>query len=137
MIIGPVDKNIGESSIVCPSLYYKALEGMYSKEAGYEDVIPPKCTSYMIKKWGSNISKYVISTEEGKQNQKGDEVQIMLGWKHTYKKKGWNKYATFDTKGRPNIVYGLFKLKNLLDPETRKKKWFKLYDQSHQIQNTR
>ena len=85
--------------------------------------VPP---TYMIKKQGSQISKYVISTEAGKPNQKGDEVQIMLGWKYTYKEKGWNKYATFDTKGRPNIVYGLFKLKNLLDPVTRKKKWSKL-----------
>ena len=77
----------------------------------------------MIKKWGNQISKYVISNELGNQNQKGDEVQIMLGWKYTYKKNGWNKYAPFDTKGRANTVYGLFKLKNLLDPEVRKEKW--------------
>ena len=35
LVIGPVDKNSGESSIVCPSLYHKALGKMYSKEAGY------------------------------------------------------------------------------------------------------
>ena len=50
----------------------------------------------------------------------------MLGWKHTYNLCGWKKYAPFDTVGRPNTVYGLFKMKNIADMETRKLKWRKM-----------
>ena len=33
MVIGPLDKNPGELSVVCPELYYRALEGMHGEAA--------------------------------------------------------------------------------------------------------
>jgi hypothetical protein len=38
LVIGGLDKNLGEFSVCCPCLYDKALRKMYSKETGYEEV---------------------------------------------------------------------------------------------------
>ena len=43
LVIGPIDKNLGELSFVCPKLYEKALGSMYSKENGYVRAHQWKC----------------------------------------------------------------------------------------------
>ena len=44
MIIGPIDKNNGESSVCCPVLYHKALENLHTEETGYQEIYPRKAT---------------------------------------------------------------------------------------------
>ena len=123
LVIGCIDKNLGEFSAVCPVLYKEAMDGIYSTSTGYEEICPKKCTPTMKKKHGEAVSSYVISSNKAGANQKGDEKHIMMGWKHTYKLLGWNKYASFQTNGAINTPYALFKMKNICDPEVRKVKW--------------
>ena len=103
-----VDKNLKESTVVCPCLYHSATTKLFCQKTGYEKVIPKKCTPAMKKKWGGDVSKYVISTHAGKKGQEGDEIDIIQGWKYAHHKFGWKKYGTFDTKGRINTAYGLY-----------------------------
>ena len=126
LVIGPIDKNLGESCVACPVLYHEALQGMFCEKTGYAEVIPKKCTAHMKKVHEEHISRYVISQERGNANQRGDETDIRIGWQHTYKRCGWRKYAPFDTKGGHNTVYGLFKMKNIIDPTVRQTKWMKM-----------
>ena len=50
MIIGPLDKNNGECSVVCPVLYKLAVEKVYPLDGkDYEHIQPKKLTTYQIK----------------------------------------------------------------------------------------
>lgn len=63
LVVGELDKNLGELSAVCPVLYLSALEKMYSAGAGYEVVEPKKCTQQMKTRFGADVSKYVITPD--------------------------------------------------------------------------
>ena len=53
----------------------------------------------------------------------GGERDLVNFWEHVYKKNGWNRFAKYDKRGGLNLPYLLFKHKNVVDPEVRKKKW--------------
>ena len=56
LVIGPIDKNNGESSLCCPVLYHEALTAMYNPDAGYTEIHPRKATAY---KKGSMERNYI------------------------------------------------------------------------------
>ena len=129
MVIGPLDKNLGESWFCCPKLYGQALEKMYNKETGDTEVGPKKVTSQQIKKRGKdNIHKYVLNeenVEKPAKTQLGDMKDVTKAYKEFYKYRGLNKYGKFNLKGNFNVPYILFKAKNVTDPEIRKNKLMK------------
>ena len=103
MVIGPLDKNLGESWFCCPKLYGQALEKMYNKETGYMEVRPKKVTSQQIKNRGKdNIHKYVLNeenVEKPAKTQLGDMKDVTKAYKEFYKYRGLNKYGKFNLKG--------------------------------------
>ena len=127
MVIGPLDKNLGECWVCCPVLYEQALQKAYTESAGYKKVEFRKATAYQIKKYGKDkLHQYVIHSQgDAKRQQRGtikDAVKAMRLW---YYDKELNKMAKFDGKGNFNVPYVLFKAKNFVNPDTRAEKWQK------------
>ena len=48
-VIGHIDRNIGELSVVCPVVYKKALGAAYSAKKGYTEIKPPAINSSSAK----------------------------------------------------------------------------------------
>ena len=71
LVIGPIDKNIGECSMVCPVLYQRALDKLYTEETGYKEVHPHK----IPKKLDTTLAlKHVLQKNiPPLKNKKGDE----------------------------------------------------------------
>ena len=128
MVIGELDKNNGECWVCCPTLYEEALRGMYTSETGYEPVFPRKLTAYQAKKYRdpSKLTAYVLNMHKGQKRQVGSEDDVLKAWGREYRAKGWHKYAKFNPNGGFNKPYILFKAKNVIDPEVRKRKWKKV-----------
>ena len=125
LVIGGLDKNINELSMVCPILYESALKGMYNEENGYREVKLRKCTSYQVRKVGkSNIVDYVAGGDPNK-NQTGEEKDLIKSMKVWYDSLGLNKYGRFNRGGSIGTPYILFKAKNVIDYRTRVEKWKK------------
>ena len=59
-------------------------------------------------------------------NQHGAQHDLIKAWRYLYKAKGWDRFATFDTKGDLNTPYIMFKEKNIREPDVRAKKLFKV-----------
>ena len=126
LIIGTLDKNKGELSLVCPTLYYEALVKMYNDEAGYRRVHIAKLSTYRKQRYSNAQLPEQIIRETGlPRNQRGTQKDIVKMWERIYKEKGWRRYAQYNTHGGFNQPYILFKAKNVTDPDVREHKWQK------------
>ena len=126
MVIGPLDKNNGELSVVCPKLYHEALRANYSQKAGYERVFPAKLSAYRKKRYSADeLPAQILRTDPPPTNQAGTERDVLEMLKRIYKHRGWEQYAKFNNKGGFNQPYILFKAKNVTDLAKRRKKWKK------------
>ena len=127
LVIGPLDKNNGECSALCPVLYKKVLDKLYPCDGeDYEQVFPKRLTSYRRKRYRDEIMTQVLNTNpKMPKNQKGGEKDIINAWKMIYKAKKWDKYARFEAKGRLGRPYALLKAKNVTDPAVRAEKYTK------------
>ena len=97
LVIGPIDKNNGESSAVCPVLYEHALEGMYTEATGYQEVWIHKYTTYQKRKLGvANMKQHVVQTCKPKDGQTGGMTDLMKVWKDFYRSKGLARYGASD-----------------------------------------
>lgn len=142
LVIGPTDKNKGELWLCCPCLYRKAWANMYSEATGYVKTRVSKWTKNNKKLEDDELrhkmiqkqiplatgrcrgSRSSISTETRARGPKpGGERDLVNFWEHVYKKNDWNRFAKYDKRGGLNLPYLLFKHKNVVDPEVRKKKW--------------
>ena len=128
MIIGPLDKNKGELSVVCPVLYHKALKKAYSVETGYRRVFPATLSQHRKKRYSAEeLPAQIMRRLPLKdKRQRGTEKDLMGLYERIYKKRGWDAYAKFNRKGGLNQPYVLFKAKNVIDPDTRRLKWTKV-----------
>jgi hypothetical protein len=127
LIIGQLDKNKGELSLVCPNLYYEALGDTYNKKGGYERVHIAKLSAYRKKRYTSQeLPDQIIRRKTLPRNQRGTAADIIKMWRKLYKEWGWQRYAPFNSKGTFNQPYILFKAKNVTDTENRKQKWKKV-----------
>ena len=126
MVIGPLDKNTGELWGACPILYHRAMRKAYSREAGYDTVFPAKLSQYRKKRYSTEeLPGQILRELPVPCNQQGEARDIVEMYKRIYKRRGWEAYAKFDNKGGFNVPYILFKAKNMIDMEVRKKKWMK------------
>ena len=122
LVVGTLDKNKGELWACCPTLYDRALRGMYCERTGYEQVHVAKCSAYRKRMYtNEELPEQIIRTEEiADRRQRGTERDIVKLWARLYKQFGWAKYAAFNTRGAFNRPYVLFKAKNVVDPEVRR-----------------
>ena len=124
LVVGRVDRNPGELTAVCPVLYQQALQQLYSEDAGYKEIFPPRTTAASMKgldpdEANTRMKAYTAGRSTG---EASDVVRV---WRRIYTQRGWGKYATFDPKGTFNVPYLLFKAKNITDPATRVLKYQK------------
>ena len=117
LVVGPIDKNPNELSFCCPCLYEQAWEKAYDDKAGYKQIYPHRHNRV------PDESGVVFETSD--LHKGGEEKDLIKNWETIYRKKKWNRYATFDKKGGFNVPYLLFKAKNITDIEIREKKWEK------------
>ena len=124
MVVGPLDKNLGECSIVCPVLYRQALEKLYPVQGeDYEEIHPNKMTPYRKRAKRHTILQEACNTTPNKKaNQRGTEHDIKEAWKVYYRSKGWHKLVPFNNQGKLGRPYALFKAKNVTDPVVRASK---------------
>ena len=127
LVCGPLDKNGGELSLVCPVLYEQAVSQLYDTAGGdYVRVHPKRMTAYRKRAYrGEAILSEVTGTRMPKQRQKGGAVDVVEAWRQYYKHEGWHKIVPFDSRGRLGTPYALFKAKNVTDPVVRQEKWKK------------
>ena len=126
LVIGPIDKNKGELSLVCPKLYYAALDNMYNKATGYEEVYIAKLSAYRKQRYSNQeLPEQIIRSKEAPVNQQGTVQDVMKMWQRIYKANGWQRYAPFNTKGNFNQPYVMFKAKNITNHQVRREKWKK------------
>ena len=125
MVIGPIDKNQGEMSVVCPELYKQTLGKLYATTGGvYERVYPNKVTAYRKKKHGKELLANLTVGAETRRQGKGTEEDIIKAWRYWYQKNGYQKIAKFDVNGVVSKPYALYKDKNL-KTDVRSKKLHK------------
>lgn len=123
LVVGPVDKNNGELWGMCPVLYGKALRNMYSTTGGYDVVYPAKMSAYRKRRYSvEELPAQIMREKPLPKNQRGGEKDMIELFKRIYKRRGWDRYAKFNTKGGFNIPYVLLKAKNMTDKETRRAK---------------
>ena len=127
LVCGPLDKNGGELWFACPCLYQKALDKAYPTTGeDYQVLHPRKVTAHQIRvNQGAAILDVVTKDDIPKKRQRGGEEDVLKAWKVYYKRRGWDKIARFNNKGRLGTPYLLFKAKNVTDPAVRKEKWAK------------
>jgi hypothetical protein len=119
MVIGPTDKNLNELWAICPILYKKAWDKLYCEETGYKPIRIDKYSAKTAKEKESIYNTDNIGTN------KGSDKDIIKHWAMLYKKRGWNKFASYDTKGAFNVPYAILKGKNIINKTTRLQKWSK------------
>lgn len=125
MVIGPIDKNQGELSVVCPMLYKQTLHKLYATKGGvYQEVHPNKLTAYQKKKHGLDILAHMTVETVTRRYGRGTKQDILNAWRWWYQKRGYHKIAKFDAKGEISQPYGIYKDKNL-KPEVRGEKLHK------------
>ena len=124
LVIGPIDKNPGELSAMCPTLYEEARDKLYGEGAGYVRIFPPK---YRRKNAATTTPEAMVRAQKQTApcQECGDEKDIVKAWGSLYKSRGWAKYAPFNNKGGFNEPYLQFKAKNITDYEVRKEKGLK------------
>ena len=113
--------------MACPCLYKEAMDKLYNTTGGdYCEIYPKKLTGYKKAKYkGWDLLAEINGEEPPRTRSKGGASDVIGAWKHFYKAQGWNKIARFDTRGRLDVPYCLFKGKNVIDPEIREQKWHK------------
>jgi len=127
LVFGPIDKNNGEFSMVCPHLYEQALLNIYCEETGYNEVFIKKMTPYQVKKLGKEkCHEYVLQDKKPPQRQIGDFHDVMKTWKSFYKSNGLDRFGKFQTNKDFNVPYILFKAKNITEMERRIETWKKV-----------
>ena len=120
LVIGPIDKNNHELSVVCPILYQRAFDELYGETAGYKRIYPKKFTrTTRITRQGN------VRDAPWPEKWAGTHKDLVKYWRKIYMEKQWHKYASFDNRGGFNRPYILFKAKNITDLATRRKKWRK------------
>ena len=119
LVIGQTDKNLNELWAICPQLYEQAWRKLYGTQAGYQQIFPKKFTKT------TQDCESIYTTDIPARRFRGDHKDIIKHWARLYKKRGWDKFATFDNKGNFNTPYAIFKAKNIVDPDVRKDKWHK------------
>ena len=126
MVIGPIDKNKGELWTMCPILYQQAWDKTYNENTGYKEQCVGKWKRTM-KKDEENVLWEKIVSQDTQRNRKntGGEKDLIKYWEAIYKKKGWDEYARFETRGQLNVPYVLLKQKNIEKRETRDAKFDK------------
>ena len=126
-VIGWLDKNNGECSCVCPSLYERTLSKLFDETASsYTRVWPLKDTAYKRKKHGtSRLLANMVTADRAsvRANQlsveREQDKHLVTAWRWHYRKRGWHKVTRFNVRGRITQPYALYKAKNVTDPETR------------------
>ena len=124
LVIGHIDRNPGELSAVCPVLYQQALDALYNTSTGYKEIFPCRADARSLRG---------LTVDEANERMKAPEPQRSIGaaadvvrtWRKLYQKRGWSKFAGYNSKGGFNTPYVLFKAKNILDPAIRAEKWRK------------
>ena len=72
LVIGPLDKNNGELWGCCPILYHRALEQMYSQQAGYERIHPAKLSAYRKRRYTTEqLPEQILRYVPPPRNQQG------------------------------------------------------------------
>ena len=85
-----------------------------------------KMSQYRRKRYGvDELPAQILRDERPPVNQRGGEKDMVNMMARIYKKRGWDKYAKFESKGGLNQPYILFKAKNM-DPSVRRMKWTKV-----------
>ena len=128
LIIGPIDKNNGECSLVCPTLYLEAVKKAYPLDGvDFDHIQPKRLTTYQVKKRpGVDILELVSNVNHRlPTKQRGDEADIIATWKTHYHRMQWQSVAPFNDNGKIGIPYVLFKAKNITDRTLRATKWNK------------
>ena len=124
LVIGPLDKNLGESWACCPHLYTSVVNKIYTNPADYTEIFPWKLSRNAKKKYDKDIINYCAASKQPRDKRsRGTTSDILAAFARVYKQKGWDKYAPFNYKGDFNIPYILFKQKNMIDPVKRAKKF--------------
>ena len=118
-MIGPIDKNINELSAICPELYDKVWNKLYSPETGYQHIYAKKTTKT------TKNDPCMYTDIQPSARQLGTTKDIIKHWHKVYKKNGWNRYATYDTTGNFSVPYALLKAKNITAQSERSTKWYK------------
>jgi hypothetical protein len=105
-----------------PKSIKKAWYKLYGEQCGYKQMHIKKFTPTV-----KRTEESVLSETQVARNRKGTEYDVVKYWEHIYKKKQWNRYATFDKNPNKlfNKPYLLFKSKNITDKQVRQEKWFK------------
>ena len=77
LVIGPLDKNMGELWGCCPHLYQKMLANLYTEDTGYETIYPTKMSAYRKKK--SQTTSYPRRLSEPRQHHRtrGERKKIL------------------------------------------------------------
>jgi hypothetical protein len=124
LVIGPLDKNNGELWLCCPELYSKALACAYGPDKGYEKVYPRKLTAYRRQRYKDDLAANILQAKAAPEREAGTEQDVVRAWEVIYKRRGWNKIASYNRKGGFNKPYVLFKAKNVA-PSVRAAKLMK------------
>jgi hypothetical protein len=87
---------------------------LYGEQCGYKQMHIKKFTPTV-----KRTEESVLSETQVARNRKGTEYDVVKYWEHIYKKKQWNRYATFDKNPNKlfNKPYLLFKSKNITDKQ--------------------
>ena len=101
MVIGPLDKNNGECSIVCPVIYQTTLERLYGSSAGdgYQRVYAQIPTAKRKRDLGMDgILNNMVNSDRALSYTHGERaiIDTMAWW---YRKKGYHKITRFNQKG--------------------------------------
>ena len=91
LVIGPLDKNNGECSALCPVLYKRVLEKLYPCDGeDYEQVFPKRLTSYRRKRYRNTITSQVLNTHpkmpknQRSRNQRSNRRTVGRSWYWEY-----------------------------------------------------
>ena len=126
LVLGPLDKNGGETWAMCPILYQEGLTSLYNKNTGYAPIHPWKCSANQCARWKCDITKHCINPNPPPQISKGSKMDIVKAWKHVYTTRKWKAYGSFNTKGDINVPYVLLKAKKVVDPVVRQLEYKKM-----------
>jgi hypothetical protein len=127
LVIGHIDRNPGELCLVCPVLYAEALEKNFGDACGYCEIFPRKISARSLRGVSpeSVVEKILQDTPPDVSAQLGGPSDVVRAWRRLYMHRGWNKFASYDSKGGFNEPYVLFKAKNIQDPVKRATAWQK------------
>ena len=89
LVLGPLDKNNGETWAMCPTLYQEGLTSLYNCDTGYEAVHLWKCSTNQCARWKHDITMHCINNKPAPNISKGSKEDIIKAWKHVYNTRKW------------------------------------------------